>query len=86
MQSEVSPPLLQIFCVPPAPKLSEDMAVDRIVVLQDMRLEQEQEEIARLYTTKQDLIGVKSVSCHDREEWLASNLVDVPCNCSINNQ
>ena len=82
MQSDVSPCLLQIFCVPPAPKLSEDMAVDRIVVLQDMRLEQEQEEIARLYTTKQDLIGVKSVSGHVREEWIASILIDVPCTCT----
>ena len=63
MQSLASPYFLQVFCVPPAPKLSEDMAVDRIAVLQDMRLEQEQEEIVRLYSTKRDLIGVKSVSC-----------------------
>lgn len=53
--------------MPPAPKLSEDLAVDRIVVLQDMRLEQEQDEIVRLYSTKRDLIGVKSVSCHGQE-------------------
>ena len=67
MHSLASPCFLQVICVPPAPKLSEDMAVDRIAVLQDMRLEQEQEEIVRLYSTKRDLIGVKSVSYNGQE-------------------
>ena len=55
----------QECCVPSIPRISEDLAVSRIGILQDMKIEQEQVELVQSYTSKKDLIGVAFVSSND---------------------
>jgi hypothetical protein len=59
-------------CVPSIPRISEDLAVSRIGILQDMKIEQEQFELFEFHKSKKDLIGV--ALCFDElQEYLHSD-------------
>ena len=57
--------------MPTAAKVSEDMALSRLGILQDMRIEKEQVDLIHSYSWNGDLFGVLNVCCRDSSHSVA---------------